>query len=121
MDPLGLSLENFNALGMWRDTEHDRPIDTTGMLLTGEEFDGIGQLKRILTVEHRLDFYRCLTEKLLTYALGRGLEYYDEHAIDQIVEKLDQEKGKFSRLVRGIIESAPFQRQRRVETVAATP
>jgi hypothetical protein len=60
-----------------------------------------------------------LTEKLLTYSLGRGLEYYDEHAVDQVVEQLEQEKGKFSVLVRGIIESAPFQRQRRPETVAA--
>jgi hypothetical protein len=121
MDPLGLALENFNALGGWRDTENGRPIDTTGTLLTGEDFDGIQQLKRILTDGHRLDFYRCLTEKLFTYALGRGLEYYDEHAVDQIVAQLDQEKGKFSALVTGIIESAPFQRQRRVETVAANP
>jgi hypothetical protein len=119
MDPLGLALENFNALGGWRDTENDRPIDTTGTLLTGEDFDGIQQLKRILTDGHRLDFYRCLAEKLLTYALGRGLEYYDEHAVDEIVAQLDQEKGKFSALVTGIIESAPFQRQRRAETVAA--
>jgi hypothetical protein len=119
MDPLGLALENFNALGMWRDTEKDQPIDASGTLLTGEEFDGIRQLKRILAEEHRLDFYRCLTEKLLTYSLGRGLEYYDEHAVDQVVEQLEQEKGKFSVLVRGIIESAPFQRQRRPETVAA--
>jgi hypothetical protein len=121
MDPLGLALENFNALGMWRDDENDRPIDPSGRLLTGEEFDGIGQLKRILTDEHRLDFYRCLTEKLLTYALGRGLEYYDEHAVDQIVDQLDKEKGRFSALVTGVIESAPFQRQRRPETIAASP
>jgi hypothetical protein len=119
MDPLGLALENFNALGMWRDEENGRPIDTTGSLLTGEEFDGIRQLKRILTEEHRLDFYRCLTEKLLTYALGRGLEYYDEHTVDQIVAQLDQEKGKFSTLVRGIIESVPFQRRRPADTIAA--
>jgi hypothetical protein len=121
MDPLGLALENFNALGMWRDEEHDQPIDASGTLLTGEEFDGIRELKRILAEEHRLDFYRCLTEKLLTYALGRGLEYYDEHAIDQIVAQLDQENGKFSILVKGVIESAPFQRQRRPETVAVNP
>jgi hypothetical protein len=119
MDPLGLALENFNALGMWRETEQDQPIDASGTLLTGEEFAGIRELKRILAEGHRLDFYRCLTEKLLTYSLGRGLEYYDEHAVDQIVERLDQEKGKFSVLVKGIIGSAPFQRQRRPETVAA--
>lgn len=113
MDPLGLALENFNALGQWRETENGRPIDAAGTLLTGEEFDGFERLKQILTGPHRLDFYRCLAEKLLTYALGRGLEYYDEHTVDQIVDQLDREEGKFSALVLGIIESAPFQRQRR--------
>jgi hypothetical protein len=121
MDPLGLALENFNALGSWRDTENDRPIDTSGELLTGEEFAGIDDLKRILQEDHRLDFYRCLTEKLLTYALGRGLEYHDEHTVDEIVKQLDQAEGKFSALVMGVIESAPFQRQRRPTTVATTP
>jgi hypothetical protein len=114
MDPLGLALENFNALGMWRDTEAGRPIDTSGVLLTGEEFSGIDDVKRIILEERRLDFYRCITEKLLTYALGRGLEYYDEHTVDQIVEKLDKDNGKFSALLMGVIESAPFQKQRQM-------
>jgi Protein of unknown function (DUF1588)/Protein of unknown function (DUF1587)/Protein of unknown function (DUF1585)/Protein of unknown function (DUF1592)/Protein of unknown function (DUF1595)/Planctomycete cytochrome C len=121
MDPLGLALENFNALGMWRETEQERAVDASGTLLTGEEFAGIRELKTILKNEHRRDFYRCLTEKLLTYALGRGLEYYDEHTVDQIVEQLDSREGKFSTLVTGIIESAPFQRQRRVDEVAVSP
>jgi hypothetical protein len=111
-DPLGLALENFNALGMWRDTEHDRPIDTSGTLLTGEQFQTIGDLKNVLKNEHKLDFYRCLTEKLLTYATGRGLEYYDEPTVDAIVERLDAENGRFSVLLRGVIDSAPFQQQR---------
>ena len=118
MDPLGLALENFNAMGMWRDTEQGRPIDASGELMTGEKFDGIRQLKTIIKEKHRLDFYRCLTEKLLTYALGRGLEYYDEHTVDVIVAKLDQGQGKFSALVMGIVESAAFQKRRRVEAVA---
>ncbi len=117
MDPLGLALENFNALGMWRDTENKQPIDASGTLLTGEKFDGIRQLKAIIKDQHRLDFYRCLTEKLLTYALGRGLEYYDEYTVDQIVERLDREQGKFSALLMGIIESAPFQKQRRPDAI----
>ncbi len=70
MDPLGLSLENFNAMGMWRDKERGQPIDATGELITGETFHDVRELKRILKEKHRLDFYRCLTEKLLTYALG---------------------------------------------------
>lgn len=118
MDPLGLALENFNALGMWRDSENNQPIDTSGTLVTGEKFDGIRELKSIIKDQHRLDFYRCLTEKLLTYALGRGLEYYDEHTVDEIVGQLDREQGKFSALLMGIIQSAPFQKQRRAESVA---
>lgn len=118
MDPLGLALENFNALGMWRDLENKQPIDASGTLLTGEKFDGIRQLKAIIKDRHRLDFYRCLTEKLLTYSLGRGLEYYDEHTVDEIVGQLDREQGKFSALLMGIIQSAPFQKQRRAENVA---
>jgi hypothetical protein len=112
MDPLGLALENFNAIGMWRDTEHDRPIDTAGTLLTGEQFQTIGDLKKVLKNDHKLDFYRCLTEKLLTYATGRGLEYYDEPTVDAIVRQLDAGEGRFSVLLRGIVESAPFQQQR---------
>ncbi len=112
MDPLGLALENFNALGMWRDTEHDRPIDTAGTLLTGEQFQTIRDLKKVLKNEHKLDFYRCLTEKLLTYATGRGLEYYDEPTVDAIVGQLDAQDGRFSVLLRGVVDSAPFQQQR---------
>jgi hypothetical protein len=113
MDPLGLALENFDLHGKWRDRERERPIDPSGELLTGEKFDDVRQLKTILKNQRRLDFYRCLTEKLLTYALGRGLEYHDEHTVDQIVEQLDREDGKFSVLLTGVINSAPFQRQRR--------
>jgi hypothetical protein len=119
MDPLGLALENFNAMGMWRDKEHEQPIDASGTLQTGETIDGIRELKAVLKDKHRLDFYRCLTEKLLTYALGRGLEYYDERTVDTIVERLDREQGRFSAMLVGIIESPPFQRQRRADVVGA--
>ena len=112
MDPLGLSLENFNALGLWREKERGQPIDASGQLLTGEPFHDIRDLKRILVEKHKLDFYRCLTEKLLTYALGRGLEYYDVETVDQIVDRLDRADGHFSALLAGVIESAPFQRER---------
>jgi Protein of unknown function (DUF1588)/Protein of unknown function (DUF1587)/Protein of unknown function (DUF1592)/Protein of unknown function (DUF1585)/Protein of unknown function (DUF1595)/Planctomycete cytochrome C len=114
MDPLGLALENFNAIGMWRDTEHDRPIDTAGILITGEQFQTIGDLKKVLKNDHRLDFYRCLTEKLLTYATGRGLEYYDEPTVDAIVQRLESEQGRFSVLLREIVGSAAFQQQRMI-------
>jgi len=111
-DPIGLSLENFNAMGMWRDKERNQPIDTGGTLITGESFKDVRELKHILVTTHRDDFYRCLTSKLLTYALGRGLEYYDVGTVDQIVQRLDDNNGHFSALLTGIIESAPFQEQR---------
>jgi hypothetical protein len=116
MDPIGLAFENFNAMGMWREKERGQPIDTAGELITGESFTSVRELKRILVENHRIDFYRCLTEKLLTFAIGRGLEYYDVETVDQIVQRLDAENGKFSALLNGIIESAPFQKQRTAAT-----
>ena len=112
MDPLGLAMENFNALGMWREHERGEPIDAGGKLITGETFDDIRQVKQTIVTQHRRDFYRCLTEKLLTYALGRGLEYYDVATVDEIVDKLDRSDGQFSALLSGVIHSAPFQKTR---------
>ncbi len=119
MDPLGLALDHFNPLGMWREAESGQKIDASGKLITGESFQDIRDLKRTLKERHRRDFYRCLTEKLLTYALGRGLEYYDVETVDQIVERLDRENGRFSALLMGVIESAPFQKRRSVSSTAS--
>ncbi len=110
MDPLGLALEHFNAMGMWREKERDQPVDVTGNLITGEPFNNVRELKQILVTGHREDFYRCLTEKLLTYAIGRGLDYRDVETVDAIVKRL--EHGRFEALLMGVIESSPFQRQR---------
>ena len=112
MDPIGLAFENFNAMSMWRDKERNQTIDSAGTLITGESFNSVSELKRILATDHRSDFYHCLTEKLLAYAIGRGTESYDVEAIDQIVLRLDKENGRFSALLMGIIESAPFQKMR---------
>jgi len=112
MDPLGLAMENFNAEGLFRKQELNQPIDASGQLYTGEKFENIGDLKQILLKNHLTEFYRCLTGKLLTYATGRGVEYYDMPTVDQIVERLDREDGRFSALLLGVIESAPFQEQR---------
>jgi mono/diheme cytochrome c family protein len=117
MDPLGLSLENFNALGRYRDKERSEPIDASGKLISGESFGEIKELKKVLVEKHRREFYRCLTEKLLTYALGRGLEAYDVQAVDLIVERIEAEDGRASALIAGVIESAPFQKRRRSTTV----
>jgi hypothetical protein len=121
MDPLGLALENFNAMGMWREKERNQPIQAAGALITGESFQDVRQLKHLLVTEHRLDFYRCLTEKMLTYALGRGLEYYDTQAVDDIVERLDRSGGKMRALLQGVIESAPFQKRRRPDGPGPQP
>ena len=119
MDPLGLAMENFNAFGRLRTHESGQPIDPSGELATGEKFAGVRDLKQSLIEKHRVEFYRTLTEKLLTYVLGRGVEYYDVPTIDAIVGKLDRDQGRFSTLLLGVLESAPFQ-QRRVAPHAAS-
>ena len=119
MDPLGLALENFNAMGMWRDKERGQSLDSAGKLITGEKFDGIRSLKKVLKENHREDFYRCLTEKLLTYAVGRGMESSDIESVDRIVKRLDQEEGRISSLVMGIVESSPFQKSRSAASLAS--
>ncbi len=120
MDPPGLALENFNAMGMWREKELNQPVEPAGKLITGEEFTNIRELKHILATQHRMDFYRCLTEKLLTYSLGRGLDYYDVQTVDGIVDRLDKANGHFSALLSGIIESAPFQKRRNPDNINDT-
>jgi hypothetical protein len=120
MDPLGLSLENFNALGMYREKERGQSIDSSGKLVTGEPFHDARDLKAILKKNHTEDFYRCLTEKLLTYALGRGLDYYDVETVDRIVVSLQKEDGKFAALLMGVVESAPFQERRNLTVAPAS-
>ncbi len=119
MDPLGLALENFNALGRWREMDSNQPVEPSGKLITGEKFDTIQELKRILANEHRHDYLHNMAEKLLMYALGRGLEYYDTETLDELTRRLDESGAKPSALIHGIIESAPFQ-QRRAEPSART-
>lgn len=120
MDPLGLALENFNAMGVWREQEAGQPIEPAGKLVTGETFADVRELKRVIARDRKADVYRCLTEKLLMYALGRGLEYYDVETVDQIVARLEREGGRISALLQGVVESAPFQKQRVERAAAAT-
>ncbi|HEV7608450.1 MAG TPA: DUF1592 domain-containing protein [Steroidobacteraceae bacterium] len=119
MDPIGLAFENFNALGMWRDTERKQAILAPGKLITGETFNSVSELKKVLVSKHRQDFYRTLTDRLLIYATGRGTEYYDTETIDGIVQRLNDNEGRFSALLMGVIESAPFQKMRTEATVTA--
>jgi hypothetical protein len=112
MDPIGLGLENFNALGQFRKTENGRPIEASGKLLTGESFSDVAALKELLAVKRKDDFHRCLSEKLLTYALGRGVEIHDATTIAMLSTRLEKSGGKLRELIHGIVESAPFQKRR---------
>lgn len=112
MDPLGFALENFNALGMWRERDGGQPIDASGELLSGEAFNDIRHLKRLLRETKQADFYRCLTEKMLIYSLGRGIDVKDTATIDHLVDQLLASDGRFSVLINGIIHSPQFQRRR---------
>lgn len=111
MDPLGFALENFDAAGRWRTLDGGAPINAQGELPDGTSFRGVEQLRGVLANQHREQFVRCLIEKMLTYAVGRGVEYYDSCAIDEINELLKSNDFRFAYLIAGIIESDPFQKQ----------
>ncbi len=117
MDPLGFSLENYDAIGRWRTEDGKFPIDADGRLPNGRTFDGALGLKEILLAD-KPAFTRCLAEKLLTYALGRGLEDYDRTAVQSIVDRTVAAGYKFSALILQIVQSVPF-RERRGEPDAA--
>jgi hypothetical protein len=108
---------DYNTLEEFPPDDAGYGFDTVGDVLTVsplllESFTSIRDLKRILTTSRHLHFYRCLTEKLPTYALGRGLEYYDVPAVDQIVDQLQEADGRSSALLMGVVRSAPFQSRR---------
>jgi hypothetical protein len=111
MDPIGLALESFDAIGRWRDNEDGHPIDTTGTLLTGDAVTGVQSLRAVLGSRQE-QFYRTLTRKLLTFALGRGLEPHDECTVDRLVGDLVAGDGRLSTLLVGIAQSPPFQERR---------
>jgi hypothetical protein len=111
MDPLGLSLENFDAVGKWRALgESSATIDASGVFPDGTKFAGAAGLRQMLLQSDR--FVPTLTEKLLTYALGRGLEYYDAPAVRVIIRDAARDDYRFSSLVAGIVQSAPFTMRR---------
>jgi mono/diheme cytochrome c family protein len=112
MDPIGFSLENFNAIGAWRDKDGESPIDASGKLVSGDSFAGAAELANLLADKKRRDYLHCLAEKMLTYALGRGPEYYDRPALDQIVHALNHDQDRFSGLILAVAQSFPFQMRR---------
>lgn len=108
MDPLGFALDNYNAVGRWRDKLGDQPLDVTGELPTGEKLNGLADLKRVI-LARKEEFARNLTEQLLTYALGRELEDCDDCPVRQIATQLKSDDYRFSTLVLEIVKSYPFQ------------
>lgn len=111
MDSLGFALENFDAIGAYREREGRFPIEATGELPSGEKFAGAVELRQLLLAKKQKQFVNCVVEKMLTYALGRGLEYYDQCTIAEITNKLSQNDHRFSTLIVEVVRSYPFQHQ----------
>jgi hypothetical protein len=109
MDPIGFAFENFDAVGAWRDKDGDFAIDPSGVLPDGKSFKGPAELKAILKEGKKELFARCLTEKVLTYALGRGVEHYDRCAVDKVLEALEKNDYKTFTLLVEVVKSEPFQ------------
>jgi len=115
MDALGFALENFDAIGQWRMKDGAFDVDSTGEFADGTRFSGPEGLKTVLGQKREM-FARCLVEKMLTYALGRGIEYYDRRAVDRIVTQLAAGGDKFSVLMAEIVKSDPFRQRRGAES-----
>jgi hypothetical protein len=117
MDPIGFALENFDAVGQWRTLDGRTPIDASGQLVDGTKVDGPANLREALLV-YSDQFLRTVTEKLLTYATGRSVEYYDMPAVRAIVRDASRNNNHFSSLIVGIVKSPPFQMKMKVEESA---
>lgn len=111
MDAVGFGLENFDPIGTWRDRDGETPIDAAAEFAPGQSFAGPVELKALLRADPR-PFYRTLAEKLLTYALGRGLELHDRLAVEKIADAAEQSEGRFSSFVTSIVASEPFRYRR---------
>jgi hypothetical protein len=110
MDPIGFAFEHFGLTGAWRDQDAGAAIDASGVLPDGRKFDGPAGLVKLMKADQEA-FVRCVAEKMLTYALGRGLEPYDRRAVNRIVEAMKKENDRFSVLLTEIILSDPFQKR----------
>lgn len=111
MDVLGFGLENYDGIGQWRSKDGKFDLDTSGIMPNGKSFQNPAEMRVVLQAELP-DFARCITEKMLTYALGRGLERYDRRAIESITKKLAPANYPFQALVQEIVQSLPFSMRR---------
>ena len=114
MDPLGFALENFDAVGKWRLLDANAPIDASGVLVDGTSFTGPAELRRVLT-DRKEQVVRTVAEKLLTYAVGRGLESHDAPIVRQIARAAAARDHRWSSVILEIVKSTPF-RMRRAES-----
>ncbi len=112
MDPLGLAFENFNALGRFREKEFGEAMEVAGTLASGEAFSNVIDLKKAIVKNHKEEFYYCLAEKMMTYALGRGLDFRDNYALDEIVQGIERSEGKARALLDGVVHSTQFMKRR---------
>ena len=112
MDPIGFALENYDAVGRWRDEDAGAPIDASGKLPDGTGFSGPAGLNELLLTKYRADFVRTAVEKLLTYALGRGVDYHDYPTIRSIDRDAARDNYRISSLILAIVKSTPFQMRR---------
>jgi len=112
MDPIGFALENFDGVGKWRDKDAGSEIDATGTLPDGTEFKGPAGLRELLLTKYKDDFVRTSIEKLMTYALGRGLEYYDYPAVRTVARSTATDDYRISSLIEAVVTSTPFQMRR---------
>jgi hypothetical protein len=111
MDPLGFALENFDAIGLWRTRDNGSPIDSSGILPDGEKFQGPSELRQLL-LSKRERFVATVVEKLLTYALGRELDYYDAPVVRKIISDAASNDYRWSSILLNIVRSVPFQMKR---------
>ena len=112
MDPIGFAFEHFDGIGKFRETDDGATIEPAGELNTGEKFSDHQTIIEVLAKNRRADFLRCLAEKMLTYSLGRGLEYYDRPAVEHIIQQTEKEGLQFSALIRNVVASVPFELRR---------
>ena len=110
MDPIGFALENYDAVGRWRDYDFGQPVDSIGGLIDGSSVEGVSGLEAGLLKRPEM-FVTAMTEKLLTYALGRGIEVYDGPAVREVVRRAARDEYRFSAVILGIINSPAFQQR----------
>jgi hypothetical protein len=114
MDPLGFALEHYDAVGAYRTQDAGRPVDSSATMPNGASFDGLSGLQQIL-LDHKDEFTRAFTERLLTYALGRGLEAYDQPTIRSIARSAARDDYRIRTIILGIVTSEPFNFRRTPE------